>query len=96
MKKITLSVNSSIDDKSAKEISSCINNLSGVVAADVVTADAKAYAYAGDMLEAYHVSSKVREAGYNSHVVKEEYITDVSEYKESMFPHAAPVKSILQ
>jgi len=95
MKKITLAIDGKINDHDAKEISSTLNNLSGVVAADVVANESKAYAYAGDQLEAYTVSSKAREAGYSSQVIKEEYITDVSDYKESLFPHAAPVSSIL-
>ena len=95
MKKITLAIDGQIDDSAAREIGSALNDLSGVVASDVVASEAKAYAYAGDQLEAYTVSSKAREAGYGSHVLKEEYITDVSEYKESLYPHAAPVSSIL-
>jgi len=95
MKKITLAIDGQIDNRAAKEISSAINDLSGVVAADVVANESKAYAYAGDQLEVYTVSSKVREAGYGSHVLKEEYLTDVNDYKESLFPHAAPVSSIL-
>ena len=95
MKKITLSIDGNINDHGVKEINSALNDLSGVVAADVVAADARAYAYAGDQLDGYTVSTKVREAGYDTHVLKEEYITDVSDYQKDMFPTAAPVTSIL-
>ena len=95
MKKITLAIDGQIDEQGAKELSSALNDLSGVVAADVVTQESKAYAYAGDQLDAYTVSSKARDVGFGSLVLKEEYITDVHEYKESLFPHAAPVESIL-
>jgi hypothetical protein len=95
MKKITLALDGQIDDKGAKEITTAINDLSGVVAADVIANESKAYAYAGDQLNAYTVSSKARDAGYNAHVLKEEYINSVDEYKKDMFPHAAPVTSIL-
>ena len=95
MKKITLAIDGQIDDQGAKNISSALNDLSGVVAADVTATESKAYAYAGDQLNVNTVSSKVREAGYVSHVLKEEYITDVSEYKESLFTHAAPATSVM-
>lgn len=95
MKKITLSIDSHIDDDGAKKIASSMNDLSGVVAADVVASESVAYAYAGDQLDAYTVSNSVREAGYNAHVLKDEYITDVKDYKKDLFPHAAPVTSIL-
>jgi hypothetical protein len=95
LKKITLSIDGNIDDNGAKEIASSINNLSGVVAADVVASESKAYAYAGDQLDAYTVSNSVRETGYTAHVLKDEYITDVKDYKKDMFPTAAPITSIV-
>ena len=95
MKKITLSIDGQIDDRGAKEIISSLNDLSGVVAADVVANESRAYAYAGDQLDAYTVSNSVREKGFNAHVLKDEYITDVEDYQKDMFPHAAPVSSIL-
>jgi len=95
LKKITLSIDGHIDDHNAKEIVSSINNLSGVVAADIVASESKVYAYTGDQLDSYTLSNSVREIGYNAHVLKDEYITDVEHYKKDMFPHAAPVTSIL-
>ena len=95
MKKVTLSLGGQIDDEGAKKIASAINDLSGVVAADVIANESKAYAYTGDQLNAHTVSNSVREAGYRAHVLEEGYITDVKDYKEDMFPHAAPVSSIL-
>jgi hypothetical protein len=95
LKKITLSIDGHIDDNGAKKIATSINDLSGVVAADVIASESKAYAYASDQLDAFTVSNSVREAGYNAHVLKDEYITDVEDYKKDLFPHAAPVTSIL-
>ena len=95
LKKITLSLDDQINDGSAREISSSLNNLSGVVVADVSAGENRAYAYTGDQLDAYTASNAVRETGHNAHVLKNEYITDVKDYKKDMFPHAAPVASIL-
>ena len=94
MKKVTLSIDSQIDDHGAKEIASSMNDLSGVVAADVIASESKAYAYTGDQLNAYTISNAVREKGHKAHVLKDEYITDVKDYKEDLFPPAAPVTSL--
>ncbi|MCL2576745.1 MAG: hypothetical protein FWE27_01665 [Defluviitaleaceae bacterium] len=95
MKKITLNIADNIDDNDAKKIASSLNDLSGVVAADVVASESVAYAYAGDQLDPFTASNAVREIGYNAHVLNNDYITDVKDYKKDMFPHAAPVKTIL-
>ena len=81
MKKITMSIDGKINDKKAAEIRTSLNDLSGVVAADVAALDAKAYAYAGDKLDPETVLKKVRETGLGACVVKEEYINDVEEFK---------------
>lgn len=77
MKRITLAVDGHINNQEAKKISSSINDLSGVVAADVAVADKKAYAYAGDRLDSSVVAGKVREAGYEAAVLQEEYLNGI-------------------
>lgn len=86
MKKITMEIKGTIGDEGKKEINTALNDLSGVVAADVVQEEGRAYAYAGDLLQVLSASEAVRDAGYDCHVVNEEYITDVDDYKKSLFP----------
>ena len=83
MKKITISIDGKLNEKKAMEIRTSLNDLSGVVAADVVVLDAKAYAYAGDKLNPGVVLRKVHEAGSSASIVKEEYISDIEEFKRS-------------
>ena len=85
MKKITMNINGKIDDKKAMAIKTSLNDLSGVVAADVAALEARAYAYAGDKLNAETVLQKVQEAGAAASVAKEEYIGDVDEFKAQMW-----------
>ena len=75
IKKITLSIDGYVDEQGAKKIASSINDLSGVVAADVAENNSIIYAYAGDKLDTNTVSNSVREAGYIAHVLKDEYNT---------------------
>jgi cation transport ATPase len=76
LKKITLSIDGCVDEQDAKKIASSINDLSGVVAADVVASESMAYAYAGDKLDSNTVSNSVSKAGFTAHVLKDEYSTD--------------------
>lgn len=75
MKKLTLHINGALTGNDAKQISGALNDLSGIVAADVVPDENTAYAYAGDRLELNTASNAVTEAGYGCVVTDEEYLT---------------------
>ena len=81
MKKITMNINDKLNNKKAMEIRTSLSDLSGVVSADVAVLDAKAYAYAGDKLTPEAAVAKVLETGISASVVKEEYISDASDFK---------------
>lgn len=75
MKKITLQINSLLNEETADEISGSINDLSGVVAADVSMADRKAYAYSGDRLPKEVVAAAARKVGADAAIINEEYFS---------------------
>lgn len=84
MKKVTLAINGYTDKEAVNNISGALNDLSGVVAADVAPAQNKAYAYSGDRLNKEILEGAVRKAGYEAKVIDEQYLNDVNDYKNSL------------
>lgn len=73
MKKVTLQINGLTNEETADEISGSLNDLSGVVAADVSVANRQAYAYSGDRLPKEVVAAAARKVGVDAAVINEEY-----------------------
>ncbi len=84
MKKTTLQLNGVQGAEEANKVGEALNNLSGVVAADIVIENQKAYAYSGDRLLKNVLTEAIGKTGYTAAVVQEEYLSDVSQFKNSL------------
>lgn len=84
MKKVSLQVNGIKNENNAAQVQNALNDLSGVVAAHISTTDNVAYAYAGDRLSKDVMINAVRNIGYESGVINEEYLNGVQEIKNSL------------
>ncbi len=61
-----------------------MNSLSGVVAAEVPAGENKAYAFAGDELDASNIVNIVGEAGFPLSVSGEEYLSNLADVKSNL------------
>lgn len=73
MKKVTIQLNNTTNEEGSKKVGQALNDLSGVVAADVATVEQKAYVYAGDRLNGSTMIQAVQNAGYSGTIINEEY-----------------------
>lgn len=79
MKKVTISLDGVYMDERVKKVSRALNDLSGVVAADVSAAENTAFAYAGDKLSKNAIISAVNREGVNCTVTREDYLSGVED-----------------
>ncbi len=84
MKKVTINVNGVLDKDAARQVSKSLNDLSGVVAADVSLPENRAFAYAGDKLSDQAIINAVQKAGFSGAIINEQYITDLDELNNSL------------
>ena len=71
-----MNIDGKISNRKAMEIRVSLNDLAGVVSADVAALEAKAYAYAGDKLSAESAVQRIGEVGMTASLIKEEYVGD--------------------
>lgn len=81
MKKVTISINGAYNNESLAKVSRALNDLSGVVAADVSSAENLAFAYAGDKLSKTAIIGAVNKEGVSASVVNETYLSGVEDLK---------------
>ena len=79
MKKVTISIDGINSIENAKKLDRSLNELSGIVAADVSLAEDKAYVYAGDQLSQMSILKAVSRSGLAGMIDQEEYYSEVYE-----------------
>jgi len=73
-----MNIDGKLNNKKAMEIRMSLNDLTGVTSSDVAVLEARAYAYAGDKLDANAAVQRIREIGLAADVVREEYVGEWS------------------
>lgn len=74
MKKVTMNLDGVLTLDSAEKLNESLNNLSGIVAADISLSENKAYVYAGDQLTKQTITDTLGSAGHHVTIEREEYM----------------------